>query len=182
MTDPVLILTMKWGTLYGPEDVNRLARQVRHHLRRPHRFICFTDDGAGIGEGVETRPLPELRLPDGSADTRWRKLALFNPDLGGFGGATALFLDLDLIVVDDLAPFFDLGGDFLILRDDDAPAHLLLLTLRGTRLSGLGELRGGVVVGLLDRGARLSLLLSLLRFGGVLGLGLLGLRLLHAFS
>ena len=119
MTDPVLILTMKWGTLYGPEDVNRLARQVRRHLRRPHRFICFTDDGAGIGEGVETRPLPELRLPDGSADTRWRKLALFNPDLGGFGGATALFLDLDLIVVDDLAPFFDLAGDFLILRDDD---------------------------------------------------------------
>lgn len=119
MTDPVLILTMKWGTLYGPEDVNRLARQVRRHLRRPHRFICFTDDGAGIGEGVETRPLPELRLPDGSGDTRWRKLALFNPDLGGFADATALFLDLDLIVVDDLAPFFDLGGDFLILRDDD---------------------------------------------------------------
>ena len=88
MTDPVLILTMKWGTLYGPEDVNRLARQVRHHLRRPHRFICFTDDGAGIGEGVETRPLPELRLPDGSGDTRWRKLAPWGSPSSGSGNAS----------------------------------------------------------------------------------------------
>ncbi|MFD2440116.1 hypothetical protein ACFSS8_08540 [Paracoccus kondratievae] len=44
MTEPVLILTMKWGTVYGAEDVNRLYRQVARHLSRPHRFICFTDD------------------------------------------------------------------------------------------------------------------------------------------
>ena len=119
MADPVLILTMKWGTLYGAEDVNRLARQVRRHLSRPYRFICFTDDGNGIGEGVEVLPLPELGLPAGHGDTRWRKLALFRRDLGGFAGATALFLDLDLVVVDDLGPFFDLPGDFHIIRDDD---------------------------------------------------------------
>ena len=34
MTKPVLILTMKWGTLYSAEDVNRLYRQVRRHLAR----------------------------------------------------------------------------------------------------------------------------------------------------
>lgn len=119
MTEPVLILTMKWGTLYGAEDVNRLARQVRRHLGRPYRFVCFTDDGEGIGEGVEVLPLPELGLPPGHGDTRWRKLALFRPDLGGFAGATALFLDLDLVVVDDLAPFFDLEGEFFVVRDDD---------------------------------------------------------------
>ena len=71
-----------------------------------------------IGEGVETLPLPELGLPAGHGDTRWRKLALFRRDLGGFAGATALFLDLDLVVVDDLGPFFDLPGDFRIIRDD----------------------------------------------------------------
>ena len=32
---------------------------------------------------------------------------------------TALFLDLDLVVVDDLSPFFDLPGDYFIIRDDD---------------------------------------------------------------
>lgn len=119
MTQPVLILTMKWGTLYGAEDVNRLRRQVARHLARPHRFICFTDDPQGIAADVETMPLPELGLPPGHGDTRWRKLALFRRDLGGLAGMTALFLDLDLVVVDDLGPFFDLPGSFYIIRDDD---------------------------------------------------------------
>lgn len=108
---------MKWGTLYGPHYVNNLARGVRRHLQRPHRFICFTDDPTGLDDSIEALPLPELGLPDGHADTRWRKLALFRRDLGLSG--TALFLDLDLVIVDDLAPFFDLPGDFFIIRDDD---------------------------------------------------------------
>lgn len=120
MTDPVLILTMKWGTLYGTGDVNRLHRQVRRHLARPHRFICFTDDADGLDAGVEAMPLPDLGLPDGHDDLRWRKLALFRRDLAGLRG-TALFLDLDLIVVDDLSPFFDIDGPGAVLtvRDDD---------------------------------------------------------------
>ncbi len=112
------ILTMKWGTLYSSEDVNRLYRQVSRNLARPHRFICFTDDAKGLDPGIEAQALPELGLPEGHADTRWRKLALFRPDLGGLSG-TALFLDIDLVVVDDLSPFFDHPGDFLIIRDDD---------------------------------------------------------------
>lgn len=118
MTDRVTILCMKWGSLYGADDVNRLFRQVRRHLSRPHRFVCFTDDGEGIDPGVEIMPLPELGLPEGHGDTRWRKLALFRRDLGGLDG-TGLFLDLDLVVVDDLSPFFDLPGAFFIIRDDD---------------------------------------------------------------
>jgi hypothetical protein len=114
----VKILTMKWGSLYSSQDVNRLAAQVRRHLARPHRFICFTDDASGLDPEVEAMPLPELGLPPGHGDTRWRKLALFRRDLGGLSG-TALFLDLDLVVVDDLAPFFDLPGPFFIIRDDD---------------------------------------------------------------
>lgn len=116
--DSVLILTMKWGTLYSAADVNRLYRQVRRHLARPHRFVCFTDDDTGLEDGIEAFPLPELGLPEGHADTRWRKLGLFRKDLMGLEG-TALFLDLDLVVMDDLSPFFDLPGDFHIIRDDD---------------------------------------------------------------
>ncbi|WP_103172331.1 hypothetical protein [Paracoccus sp. SY] len=115
---PVLILTMKWGTLYSADDVNRLFRQIRRHLTRPHRFICFTDDARGLDRGIEAMPLPELGLPPGHGDTRWRKLAIFRRDLAGLSG-TALFLDIDLVVVDDLQPFFDLPGAFHIIRDDD---------------------------------------------------------------
>ncbi|MDH2326610.1 hypothetical protein QCN27_06990 [Cereibacter sp. SYSU M97828] len=108
---------MKWGSLYGPEYVNNLAAGVRRHLARPHRFICFTDDGAGLDDGIEVRPIPELGLPAGHNDRRWRKLSVFRDDLGIEG--TALFLDLDLVIVDDLEPFFAHRGTFLILRDDD---------------------------------------------------------------
>lgn len=117
MADPVLILCMKWGTLYGAADVNALARGVRRHLARPHRVICFTDDAAGLDPGIEALPLPELALPPGSGDTRWRKVALFNRDLGVEG--VALFLDLDLVIVGPLDPFFDQPGEVVILRDDD---------------------------------------------------------------
>ena len=119
MTEIVNIICIKWGTMYGAEDVNRLYRQVKRHLNRPHRFVCFTDDFNGIDPGVDCQPLPELGLPEGHGDTRWRKLALFRRDLGGMTGQVALFLDLDLVVVDDLAPFFDLPGDYFIIRDDD---------------------------------------------------------------
>ncbi|WP_235811467.1 hypothetical protein [Tritonibacter multivorans] len=109
---------MKWGTLYGPHYVNNLARGVARHLKRPHRFICFTDDATGLDDGIEALPLPDLGLPEGHSDTRWRKLALFRADLAGLKG-TALFLDLDLVIVDDLEPFFELPGAFHIIRDDD---------------------------------------------------------------
>jgi hypothetical protein len=118
ITMPVLVLCMKWGTLYGPGYVNNLARGVRRHLARPHRFVCFTDDAAGLDSGIEALPLPELGLPPGHTDSRWRKLALFRRDLGGLGG-TALFLDLDLVITGPLDRFFDLPGAFRIQRDDD---------------------------------------------------------------
>jgi hypothetical protein len=47
---------------------------------------------------------------------------VFRKDLGGLQG-TALFLDLDLVVVDALEPFFDEPGRFLIIRDDDLFRH-----------------------------------------------------------
>ena len=114
----VSVLCMKWGTLYGPEYVNNLRRGVARHLSLPHRFICFTDDSSGLDPEVKVFPLPELGLPDGKTDTRWRKLGLFSNDLFGLEGK-ALFLDLDLVVVGDLDPFFDFGDGIRMIRDDD---------------------------------------------------------------
>lgn len=118
MNHPVLILCMKWGSRYGPEYVNRLKDGVAKHLPIPHRFICFTDDNSGLDPEVEIFPLPKLNLPEGSEDRRWQKLALFNKELFGLQG-TALFLDLDVVVVADLKPLFTVEGDFLIIRDDN---------------------------------------------------------------
>ncbi|CAD7023978.1 glycosyl transferase [Pseudorhizobium endolithicum] len=116
--DLVNVICMKWGTLYGPEYVNNLFHGVTRHLRRPHRFICFTDDGSGLETDIEVQPLPILKMRLGETDLRWRKLSVLAVDLAGLKGPT-LFLDLDLVVIDSLDPFFDLEGRFFIIRDDD---------------------------------------------------------------
>lgn len=108
---------MKWGTAYGPEYVNRLFAGVRRHLPGLQRFVCFTDDVAGLATGIETAPLPDTGAP-GTSDTRWRKLAIFKPGLAGLSGP-CLFLDLDLVIVGDLAPLASHAGDFIAIRDAD---------------------------------------------------------------
>jgi hypothetical protein len=104
--------------MYGPEYVNNLREGVKRHLERPHRFVCFTDDARGLRSDIEVFALPELGLPTGHQDKRWQKLALFRSELADISGTT-LFLDLDLVIVDSLEPFFDYPGEFLIIRDDD---------------------------------------------------------------
>lgn len=114
-----VVLCMKWGTKYGPEYVDRLYGMVRRHLQGEFRFVCLTDDVTGIRPEVECLPLPAMRLAPG-VDRGWPKLTTFARDLHGLRG-TALFLDLDLVVVDDLEPFFSHPGRFLIIKDWKRP-------------------------------------------------------------
>jgi hypothetical protein len=95
MPEVVNILSLKWGKLYGPEYVNRLRRGVARHLKRPHRFVCFTSDATGLDPEVETFPIFDVDLPEHLAFTPWRKLGLFRDDLPVRG--PSLFLDLDLV-------------------------------------------------------------------------------------
>jgi len=118
LSEPILVLCMKWGKAYGPEYVNRLRNGVARNLSYPHRFICFTDDAYGIEQGIEIFPLPSIDLPPENQDLRWRKLTLLGKDIYGLTG-TALFLDLDLIVVDKLDALIDRPEKFLIIRDMD---------------------------------------------------------------
>ena len=112
------ILCMKWGTKYGPEYVNRLYAMVRRHLRGDFRFVCLTDDTQGIRSEVECFPIPDLNihLAPGQRDGAWKKLTTFEGNLHGLTG-TALFLDVDVVVVGSLDAFFEQPGDFLIIRD-----------------------------------------------------------------
>jgi len=112
------ILCMKWGTKYGPEYVNRLYAMVRRHLRGDFQFVCLTDDASGIRPEVQCLPIPPLKiqLKPGQRDGAWTKLTTFEADLHGLQG-TALFLDLDVVVVGRLDDFFTQPGQFLIIHD-----------------------------------------------------------------
>ncbi len=113
---PVNVVCMKWGTAYEPRYVNKLRAMVGRHLTRPFRFVCFTDDPSGIGEGVETQPLPPIDVPERHSISPWRKLSLFTPGLGGLKGKT-LFLDLDVVIVGALDPFFDFSNKLAIIEN-----------------------------------------------------------------
>lgn len=114
------ILCMKWGTKYGADYVNRLYGMVRRHLRGEFRFVCLTDISEGIRAEVQCLPIPDLALPEGIPERGWKKLTTFAADLHGLKG-TALFLDLDVVIVDDITPFFELPGDFRIIHDWKRP-------------------------------------------------------------
>lgn len=114
------VLCMKWGTKYGPEYVNRLYAMVQRHLPGDFRFVCLTDDAVGLHPSVEALPIPPLNLPPGIPERGWAKLTTFSQDLHGLRGR-ALFLDIDIVIVDDITPFFERDGEFLIIHDHKRP-------------------------------------------------------------
>ena len=117
--DERIVLCMKWGTKYGPEYVNRLYGMVRRHLGGEFRFVCLTDDAQGVRSEVQCLALPTLALAPG-ADRGWPKLTTFKADLHGLRGL-ALFVDLDIVVVGPMDDFFELPGEFLIIKDWKRP-------------------------------------------------------------
>ena len=110
------VICMKWGSKYGPEYVNRLYAMVRRHLTGDFRMVCLTDDAHGIRTEVACFPIPPLELPSGIPERGWTKLATFAADLHGLHG-TALFLDLDVVIVGPLDGFFTQPGEFVIIHD-----------------------------------------------------------------
>lgn len=112
------ICCLKWGTKYSADYVNRLAAMVRRNLHKLHRFVCFTDDKTGIHPSIECLPIFDSALKGW-----WHKLSFFRPTLYDLKG-TLLFLDLDLVIVSSLEPFFDHPGNFCAIRDWLSPNTL----------------------------------------------------------
>jgi hypothetical protein len=112
----VNVICMKWGQLYGPHYVNRLYAMTARHLSRPFRFVCLTDDTSGLRPEVETFPIPEIRLDPPFENKPWRKIGLYSKTIGDLEGV-ALFIDLDVVIVDSIDEFFDYPGDFCIIHN-----------------------------------------------------------------
>lgn len=120
----VNVLCIKWGKKYGPEYVNKLHNMVGRNLKRPFRFVCLTDDAAGIDPQIEVKPIPAIGFDE--FDQRkpwtfahgWLKLTSFASPLYDLQGRT-LFLDLDIVILDSLDPFFEQEGEFIVIREWD---------------------------------------------------------------
>lgn len=132
----VTFVTWKWsqndnGRQFESAYVNVLARQVHKHYPRPHRFVCITDEPAGLDQTIEHVPMPatglehllnpqEIRRRErasafgfkGSAPNRpfpscYRRLWNFSADARGVLGNRIFALDIDVIVCGDLRPLVD---------------------------------------------------------------------------
>jgi hypothetical protein len=99
----VKFITLKWGTKYGPEYVNRLYHSIKKTYSDSFEFHCFTDDYTNIDKGCQLHSLDNL--PHFGVDVfTLAKIDLFNelPFEGPY-----VLLDLDVLILRDLKPYFD---------------------------------------------------------------------------
>jgi hypothetical protein len=104
----VTVVCMKWGSQFSAWHVNALFAGVLRHMEEVFDFVCLTDDARGLAQTIDARAIPEFGLPERAwTHGCWPKLAVFAPDLFP-SDEIVLFLDLDVIVHNSLAPFIDL--------------------------------------------------------------------------
>lgn len=104
------VFCLKWGDKYGPEYVNNLANMVGKNLSPPYKFVCLTNDAAGLDASIDVLPLPDIKTSGW-----WYKTAMFS-DLGLQG--VGLFVDLDVVIYRNIDKFFEFSPEkFCITRD-----------------------------------------------------------------
>jgi hypothetical protein len=122
------VVTWKWRpaqgyrSTFGPDAVNTLRAMVRRHYPHPHRFVCVTDEAAGIAPDVEIVPdwgdFADVPSPHGGRNPScYRRLRLFHPDASRWFGDRIVSLDLDVVITADLAPLWDRSEDFVAWGD-----------------------------------------------------------------
>ena len=114
------VFCMKWGSLYDASYVNRLYSMVKRNLTYPFKMVCFTDNEIGINKEIQCFPIPEVQIDSNLPERMWKKLTTFKEDLYGLQG-TALFLDLDIVIVENIDCFFEDDNTFMIIKDYGKP-------------------------------------------------------------
>ena len=138
-----VVVCMKWGTLFPADYVNVLFRAVSRHLAPGFRFLCLTDQTTGLIDGIETAPIPDIGLTPTQirAPGVWRKLSLFHPAVAALApGARVLVIDLDMMILGSLDPFFAAQGGMILLdTGHDWRAHEPVQPSTGVFAFTLGE-------------------------------------------
>ena len=107
----IYILSVKWGTKYPADYVNRLLAMTRRNLSYPHQFCCLTDDASGLHPDIRVLSLKNQKL-----EGWWNKLQLFKADFFGLSG-TAIYMDLDVVITGSLDFIIEQPAPFCIIRN-----------------------------------------------------------------
>ncbi|WP_172299876.1 glycosyl transferase [Pseudoruegeria sp. HB172150] len=120
------VVCIKWGTLFGPEYVNRLYSGVRRNLSRDVRFLCMTEHAEGIHPDVEILDLPaepfheemNAALAVANRQGAMRKVSLFRPGLIPDLDGPILGFDLDVVITGPLDEIHDMAPGKVAMRHD----------------------------------------------------------------
>lgn len=97
---------------FTADYVTRLASMVKRHMDRPYRFVCLCDKPFLLARnaGIERLQIPK---PEKGMFGWWSKLSMFDPSHGFTG--RMLYLDLDTLVMQSLAPILDYPSPFALV-------------------------------------------------------------------
>lgn len=125
MTEPLTVACWKWKPApgfhadYSALHVNTLRAMVARHYPHPHEFVCLTDDPWGLDSTIRVVPVPTrwAELPGPHGVSCYRRLWAFSGEAAAVLGSRFVSIDLDAVIVGDLAPLFDRPEDFVIWGD-----------------------------------------------------------------
>lgn len=96
------VYTVKWGTKYGPEYVNRLYDVLHEKTTKDFKFFCLTEDPTGLNSDIEVIPFPEWNY----YEKWWNKLFLFDRNIVTQTGEK-IFFDLDIFIQNNIDCIID---------------------------------------------------------------------------
>lgn len=105
------ILTLKVGTKYSAEYVNRLYNAIKRNTSIAFNFYCNTEDASGLIDEIR---VVELSDPE-SFKLQWHKLKFHQSGFANIAnGETCLILDIDWMIIDNIDELLsiDIGERF----------------------------------------------------------------------
>lgn len=88
---------------YGPEHVHTLRNMLARHLHMDYEFCCITDDQTGLDPDIRVIPLWDKGMEYGGC---YNRLYAFSEDMREIIGPRFVWIDLDVVIVDDITPLF----------------------------------------------------------------------------
>ncbi len=107
------VVCLKWGDKYSADYVNRLYSMVKRNITIPFDFYCITENDKDIDKNIIIKPIPNIDL-----EGWWFKITLFQKNAYGFkGGERVIFIDLDMVIIDNIDAICQHQGSFSVLKE-----------------------------------------------------------------